>query len=189
VPVDPSVRVTQGCSGRPRVRWTFPVAIWRLLRAVRRADVVVVVSEVGYGLLLTSATARLARRPLATMVHADLAQAVAQWVPRPLRRATYAAHRRARAVICVSETLVAPVVAGGVAPAQVHIVPGGIDVARVRALALETPEFPAADVPRVVGLGRLSHEKGFDLGHVPHCLLRPEQRNLCDPDQPAISLL
>jgi glycosyltransferase involved in cell wall biosynthesis len=172
VPVDPSVRITQGCSGRLRVRWTFPVAIWRLFRAVRRADVVVAVSEVGFGLLLASAAARVARRPFATMVHADLAQAVAQWVPRRLRRATFAAHRRAGAAICVSETLVAPVVAGGVAPAHVHVVSGGIDVSRVRALALEAPEFPAADVPRIVGLGRQSYEKGFDLLIRAHAAVR-----------------
>jgi glycosyltransferase involved in cell wall biosynthesis len=45
----------------------------------------------------------------------------------------------------------------------VHVVPIGIDAASVKALALEPPEIEPSDVPRVVGLGRLSEEKGFDL--------------------------
>lgn len=172
VPVDATVRVTQGASGRFRLRWTFPGAVFRLLRAVRRVDVVVAVSEVGPSLLLASMAARVARKPFATMVHADLTEAVAQWVPPRLRRATLAAHRRAEASICVWETLVAPVVANGVEAHRVQVVPVGIDVATVRALALERPEFDHANVPRVVGLGRLSHEKGFDLLVRAHAAVR-----------------
>lgn len=163
VPVDPGVRITQGTSGRLRMRWTFAWAVLRLLVAVRRADVVVAVSEVGPGLLLASLAARLARRPFAVMVHADLGRAVEQWVSPRLRRATYSAHRRADAAVCVSDTLVAPVVANGLDRERVHVVMTGVDVARVRTLAVEQPEVEPAAVPRVVGLGRLSEEKGFDL--------------------------
>jgi glycosyltransferase involved in cell wall biosynthesis len=163
VHVDPAVAVTEGSSGRVRVRWELPRPFFRLVGAARRADVVVAVSEVGPGLLLGFAASRLARRPYAVMVHADLPRAVEQWVRPGLRRATWSVHRRADAAICVSKALVAGVVANGVDPGRVHVIPTGVDTHRVRALAAEAPEIDAGEVPRFVGLGRLSVEKGFDV--------------------------
>jgi glycosyltransferase involved in cell wall biosynthesis len=163
VPVDPAVAVTQGKRGPARMRWALPLVVARLVQACRRAEVVVAVSEVGPALLLSYVGARLARRPYAVMIHADLARAVEQWVHPRLRQPTYAVHRRADAAICVAHDFVAAAVANGLDPSRVHVVPGGIDVQRVRALAAEPEEIEPATVPRVVGLGRLSVEKGFDL--------------------------
>lgn len=163
VHVDPGVVVTEGSSGRVRLRWAFARPFLRLVRAAWRADVVIAVSEVGLGMLLGFAAARLARRPYAVMVHADVALAVEQWVPPRLRTATWSVHRRSDAAICVSEAFVAGVVANGLDPTRVHVVPTGVDVRRVRALAAEEPEIEPSELPRFAALGRLSVEKGFDV--------------------------
>jgi glycosyltransferase involved in cell wall biosynthesis len=71
-------------------------------------------------------------------------------------------HRRADAAICVSGALAAGVTANGLDPRRVHVVPNAVDVERVRGLAASA-SAPASGPPTVVGLGRLSREKGFDL--------------------------
>jgi glycosyltransferase involved in cell wall biosynthesis len=108
------------------------------------------------------------------IVHADLAAAVEQWVPERLQQRTYAVHRRADASICISESLVPSVLDAGVEPTRVRVVPTGIDVAEVRARARDTHEVEHGDVPRIVGLGRLSEEKGFDLLVRAHAAVRKE---------------
>jgi glycosyltransferase involved in cell wall biosynthesis len=163
VKVDPATRITLGVSGHRRFRWAFPQALARLVLSCRRANVVVSASEVGPALLLGSFAALLARRPFVVMIHADLRRAVEQWVPAHLRPLTHFVHRHAEAALCISPTLVEPVLASGLDPRRAHVVPNGVDVEHVRALAREEPSIEPAAVPRIVTLGRLSPEKGLDL--------------------------
>jgi glycosyltransferase involved in cell wall biosynthesis len=156
------VALTRGVPVGSRLRSSGPAAALRLLRATRRADVVVSGSEVGLGLLTGSAAARLARRPFAVVVHAPLEHVLAHWVAPRWRGAMRRAHRRADAAICVSAALGAEAAASGLDPRRVHVVPNAVDVERVRRLAAAEPA-PPAHVPTVVGFGRLSSEKGFDL--------------------------
>jgi glycosyltransferase involved in cell wall biosynthesis len=164
-------------SGRgTRFRTGAPAALARLVVHARAADVVVAGSEVGNCVLLGSLAARLARRPFAVLVQADLDDAVRTWVPRALRRATLRAHARADAAVCVAESLVPGIVGNGLPADRAHVVPNGIDVGAVRARAGlpmvpesgPAPHPPAAPgtgngVPTVVANGRLTAAKDFPL--------------------------
>jgi glycosyltransferase involved in cell wall biosynthesis len=171
VGVPPEVRLTRGVLVGRRLRSSGAAAALRLLRACHRADVVVSGSEVGLGLLLGHAAARTARRPFAVIVHSPLEGVLERWVAPGLRRATRRAHRRADVAICVSAALVPGVTANGLAPRRVHVVANAVDVERVRRLAAEGPPPPAGRLT-VLGLGRLSAEKQFDLLVRAHAELR-----------------
>lgn len=160
--VPAGIAVVRGVPVGRRFRSSGPAAALRLLAACRGADVVVSGSEVGLGLLAGHWAARLARRPFAVIVHAPLGRVVERWVPARFRRATRRAHRRADAAICVSPALVDDVVANGLDPERVRVVPNAVDVERVRRIAA-SGRFEPSSVPVLVGLGRLSYEKGFDL--------------------------
>jgi glycosyltransferase involved in cell wall biosynthesis len=172
---DPSVPVRFMSRRGHRFRTAWPAALTRLVRAARRSDVVLCGSEIGFGLLLGYAAARIARRPFAVLVQADLDEAIETWVSGPLRRPTRWVHARIDAAVCVSDSVVSGVVANGLPAERTHVVVNGIDVARVRGLAglgpvpdvvdpgLE-PDDPqdARRVP-VVANGRLSPQKDFEL--------------------------
>jgi glycosyltransferase involved in cell wall biosynthesis len=167
------VPLTRGVPVGGRLRRHGPVAALRLLRACRRASVVVSGSEVGLGLLSGYVSALLTRRPFVVVVHAPLDQTIEHWVPPALRRPTRRAHRHADAAICVSSKLVDGVTANGLEPRRVHVVRNAVDADRLRRLAATEP-MPAPRLPVVVGVGRLSWEKGFDLLVRAHAELRRE---------------
>jgi len=176
--------------GPVRMRYGAPAALARLTASARAAQVVVACSEIGVGLLLASAAARSAGRPLVIAVHADLDEALAEWMPRRSHPLFRRLHRRAAGAVCVAPALVEPLLRNGLPPARVRVVRNGIDAAAVE----EAARRPAADplcehaalppgtpgVPVVVATGRLSAQKGHDLllraharvvGELPHRLL------------------
>jgi glycosyltransferase involved in cell wall biosynthesis len=175
-------------------RLVVPAAL-RLALMARRAEVVVNCSEVGMGLLVSTMASRLARRPLVVAVHADLDDAVAEWVPRRLHRMVYWLHRHVDGAICVSPDLVAALVRNGLVRDRTRVVRNGVDSAAVR-LASQgerrgREDFP---VPVVVATGRVAHQKGYDV------LLRAHAQVVSDvphrihvhndgPDLPAIRAL
>lgn len=169
--VPPGVAVVRGVPVGSRFRSSGPSAALRLLAACRRADVVVSGSEVGLGLLAGYAAARLARRRFAVIVHAPLGRVVDHWVPARHRAATRRVHRRADMAICVSPALVDDEVANGLDRGRVRVVPNAVDIERVRRIAASGRLEPSS-VPTLVGLGRLSYEKGFDLLVRAHADLR-----------------
>jgi glycosyltransferase involved in cell wall biosynthesis len=162
-PVEPSSEVTYGSSGGARLRFALPALLIRLVRACRRADLVVCGSEVGLALPLGYAAARFARRPCAVIVHADLDAALAQWVPPRMQPLIRWVHRHVDAAVCVSPALVQGVVSNGLDRGRTEVITNGVDVERVRGLAQAASPLPPPSRPRVVGLGRLSGEKGYDL--------------------------
>jgi glycosyltransferase involved in cell wall biosynthesis len=153
-----------------RFRYTWPVALARLVGQARRADVVLAGSETGIGLVLAFLAAKLARRPFAVLVQADLDDSIATWVRRPMQPLTRYVHAHTDVAVSVADSIVPGIVANGLPPERVSVVVNGIDVGRVRELAglpvdpAETVErLPLGDPPVIVGQGRLSVQKDFPL--------------------------
>jgi len=148
-----------------RFRSALPRVLLGLLRCVRRCDVVVSGSEVGWGLLLGWAVGRLLRRDVVVLVQAPLDRAVGEWRPAPLRPLLRWVHRRVDRAVCVSPGLAGPVLANGLPADRVVVLPVGIDVDDViRRGAGPLPALPGPDgVPLLVAIGRLTPAKGFDL--------------------------
>lgn len=177
---DPSLTVRFLTPPGTRMRNTVPRALRRLVGEARRHDVVVCGSEEGNGLLFGYLAARLARRPFAVLVQADLDASIDTWVPGPLRRPTRWINRHADASICVADSVAETVLAGGQDAARVHVVLNGVDVEQIRELGGYRGNGDGAaapdgrDRPRIVANGRLYQEKGFPT------LLRAHAKVLAD---------
>ena len=163
-PLPPHVTLTHPADHEPRGRRLLALALVRLVPHARRADVVIAARDVGWGLLLGRAASWVARRPFVVVVRSDPQRAVAQHVSPRLRGVTRLAYRTADRVVCISPGLVPAVAAMGVAAGRTTVALGGVEVEQIldsgRAAA---PDLPDGGGPLVVGIGRLEHQKGFDL--------------------------
>jgi glycosyltransferase involved in cell wall biosynthesis len=154
-----------------RFRYTWPLALLRLVTQARHADVIMAASETGIGLLLGFIAAKIVRRPFAVLVQADLDDSIATWVSRPLQGITRFVHAHADAAVSVADSVVPGILANGLPADRVSVVMNGIDVAHVRELAGLPPAngvAPAAPrrtdgPPTIVGHGRLSVQKDFTM--------------------------
>jgi glycosyltransferase involved in cell wall biosynthesis len=138
-------------------------AVLRMARAARQADVVVSGSEIGHGLLLGFLVARAVRRPFVVAVHADLDQALSEWMrpwTHPLVRWV---HRHADGAVCIAPGVVPAVRRAGLAPDRIRVVRNGVDTARVVAAAEAPTDTIPPGPPVVVATGRLAPQKGNDL--------------------------
>lgn len=165
-PLPPHIRTRWGTQRHGRFRYLWPLALAKLVAASRRHDVVVSGSEIGYGVLLGHLAARLARRPFVVVVHADAAEAIQTWVPKPLRRLNERALRKADLLVCVSRGIARGLTRDlSIPEKRLAVVANSVDVARVRRLAGEAPlqERSGRTVPAVVSVGRLAAEKGHDV--------------------------
>jgi glycosyltransferase involved in cell wall biosynthesis len=169
---DPTVPYAFMTPRNTRFRYTWPLALFRLIAQARHADVVMAASETGIGLLLGFLTAKIVRRPFAVLVQADLDDSIATWVTRSLQRATRFVHAHADVAVSVADSVVPGIVANGLPAERVRVVMNGIDVAHVRELAGlppvdgATPEPMARRAegpPSIVGHGRLSVQKDFTM--------------------------
>ena len=162
---DPQLDTRWGSAQVRRFRSAAPRVLVNVLRHVRRADVVVSGSEVGYGLLIGWLAARATGTPFVVLVQSSLPRAVAAWTPARLRPALTAVHRRVDAAVCVSPGLVDDVLEVGLPADRVHVADVGIDVdARLAAVAAHGgPVRSTSGRTRLVAAGRLSAQKGFDV--------------------------
>jgi glycosyltransferase involved in cell wall biosynthesis len=132
--------------------WRVPLLLLSMLRAVRRAAARADLVHAHW--LAAAFVARFAGRPFVVTLHgtgsagrySDVAlvarrPGLVRWLLRP-----------ARAVVCVSETIAAPVRAVGVA--NVVVIPNGVRIPETVA--------PPAEPPEVLYVGRLSAEKNID---------------------------
>lgn len=170
VPAPPDVRVVHLARPGQRLLLSALPALVRLVRLARRHEVVLATSEIGPGVVLAWAAARLAGRPFVVAVHADLDGALREWTPPALRPLVRAVHRRADAAVCVDAGVVDPVLRNGLPADRAHVVRNGIDLAAVREAAgvgsggsAATPGRSDDGVPAVVATGRLAHQKGYDV--------------------------
>lgn len=146
----------------PRV--LLVLALAKLLPLARRADVVVSGRDVGWGLVMGRVASWVTRRPFVVVVRSEPTQALSHYVSEKLQALTRWSYRSADRVVCISPGLVPAVAALGVDPSRTAVALGGVEVDQILARAPErTSETPAGEVPVVVGVGRLSHQKGFDV--------------------------
>jgi glycosyltransferase involved in cell wall biosynthesis len=164
---DPSLVLTFGSFRLQRFRISIWRIVGRLLAASRRSDVVVSGSETGNGLLVGWFCARLTRRPFVLLVQAVPSQSVNAWVHPRLQSLTRWVHRHVDLALCVSAALVPEVVANGLAPQRVQVLPVGIDFGKVRLQALSPSDqvgrLTNDGLPYIVAVGRLVTQKGFDI--------------------------
>jgi glycosyltransferase involved in cell wall biosynthesis len=133
----------------------------RLLRQARRADVVVSGSEVGKGVPAAWLASRIARRPFGIWVQCAVGPSADAWESERSQRLLWRAYRGADAVAVAVPALEAEMQLR--APQAVrHSVElaGDADAVRARAEEPVTVDLPPVFV---LGLGRLTRQKGFDL--------------------------
>jgi glycosyltransferase involved in cell wall biosynthesis len=97
------------------------------------------------------------------MVGADTARAMEQFANGWASRATGWVYPRLDGAVCHAQGQARIVAGVGLPPERARVIPHGINVERVRALASEPPpDWLPLDQPFVVSVGRLSAEKRYD---------------------------
>lgn len=162
IPVPAGVRVVFATDVPRQLRAALPAGLARARRWAARADVVVSATEIGLGMLVATAAARAARRPVSVLVQADPTRAAEAYVPRWARRLTRAALTTATQVVCVSTGLATDLAAsrrGRDTVTVLNAVRGDELAAAARRAPARAPGAPKL----VVGCGHLARVKGFDL--------------------------
>lgn len=148
---------------RQRLSRSLPMVAARLVAVTRGKKAIVSGSEIGIGVVLGFFVAAVTRKRFIVSVHADLDDALTEWVPARLRGLFYWIHRHAHGAICVAPGVVAPLVRNGLPASRIRVVRNGIDVAAVKR-ASEAGENLVDPTRRViVATGRLAHQKGYDV--------------------------
>lgn len=148
--------------GTGRLRSALP----RLRSALKRLAPSVVVSTMGYLNLGVLAVAATLPRPPAIMVReANTVQSTLAAGPSPwLTRAAYRwLYQRARLVLCNATPVREELLALGLDPNKVRLLPNPTDEAGLRAALKSDPaNIPPSGGRRFLAVGRLTHQKGFD---------------------------
>ena len=163
--VPPDVAVTVLREGRSRARWNVPAALPAVVRAARRADVVVTVSEAAFSVPLARASTGLARRPWVAYVQSDPVAAITTWVPSRWRLLWARCLAAADAVLCVSAASGDRASELGVDRSRVVVVPSAVDLGAAAACGAGDggpQDLVRSDPPRLVAVGALHPHKGVD---------------------------
>jgi glycosyltransferase involved in cell wall biosynthesis len=161
---DPGIRLSVGFPQGMRRRYGLPVMLGRLARAIRRADVVATGWEAGQPFDLGFLAAKAGRKPIVASVQNNPLAALAEHNPtRWPSGLTKWGYPRVDAAVCVSNGLVPAVEKMGVRSDLVRVIPNGIKLDRVKAMAAEPAPDWVPQSPLLLGVGRLTWQKGFDL--------------------------
>jgi len=135
-----------------------------VMKGVARSDVVILTWEYGRALLLPSIAAFILRKPTVAIVQNNVQRSMADYSKVGWRRVLRWAYARACAVVCISSDQIDVLRQIGVPDENFVTIPNAIDVERVRTLAEQPPtsDMTLEGAPFVVGMGRLSAQKGFD---------------------------
>jgi glycosyltransferase involved in cell wall biosynthesis len=165
--------VREGFPPGLRRRYATPLMASRLVRAARRADVVLAGAERGPAVGAAFLAARTARRPVSVMALGDPTKRVhleEPWV----RRLTEWTYPRADFVVCNSRGLLPAAAAMGVPRERARVISSGLEIERVRKLGAEPPPNWLPGPALIVALGRLAEEKGHDVLVRAHARVRAE---------------
>lgn len=154
--------VTVHALGARRVR----SAALRLLLLVRRLRPQVMLCGMAHLNFLVLLLRPLFPRPVRVLVrqNATVSSALAaDRTPRFTRLLYCRLYRRADCVICQSRAMAGDLTAAiGLAPERLAVLPNPLDLERIRA-ARQAPSLWSGTGPRLLAVGRLAPEKGFDL--------------------------
>lgn len=144
----------------------LPKLLYRLVRSVLNADVVAYTWE--NGILIPGIIAFVLRKPTIAIVQNNI-QRVSENADnrdreRTIRRWVY---NRCQAIVCVGNGLTSTI-EPGIDSAKVMPIQNGINVEKVRRLSqaacpAQITKFIEDDTPFIIGVGRLTSQKGFDL--------------------------
>jgi glycosyltransferase involved in cell wall biosynthesis len=161
------VDAVYGTTSRRRVRYLLPAVFARLVRAARGYDVVIGGLE-AESTLLALAAARALRKPAVAQVHVDLGGFFAQYKGAAWTRTARRLYKSFDAIVAVSEGAAERARSFGVPAEALSVIPNGVDLERVR----RNGSARAKNGRVVLGVGRLTHEKGFDLLVEAHARVR-----------------
>ena len=156
---------------RQRLRWSLPAVVTKLVLAARHKRAIVSGSEIGVGVGLGFVVAKVTRKKFVLSVHANVDDALAEWIPQRWRCFFYYIYRHADALICVAPGLVGPLVRKGVPRSRIRVVRNGIDIAAVRNAADIGESLVPPGHKVVVATGRLAPQKGYDILFRAHALI------------------
>ncbi len=146
-------------------RHMLPRFFWRLLREARQADVIVAGQE-GRAALLACMVGKLLRKPVVGMIHFDWGAFHREQPRRQLWGLRLLYPRMHRIVACGHDSAKAFQELVPVRPEQLQVIPNFVDAERVRAAGEQPlPEWavPIFRKPVVIAVGRLEHQKAFDV--------------------------
>ncbi|NVI98097.1 glycosyltransferase [Myxococcus sp. AM009] len=155
-------------------RGMLPRFFWRLVREARDVDVIVAGQE-GRAALLACLVGRLLRKPVVGMIHFDWGAFHLEQPRRQLWGLRWLYPRMSRIVACGHDSAKAFQDLVPVRPEQLHVIPNFVDGDRVRAAGEQPlPDWaePLFRKPVVIAVGRLEHQKAFDVLIRSHALMR-----------------
>ena len=144
----------------------LPKLLYRLVRSMLRADVIAYTWE--NGILIPGIVAFILRKPTIAIVQNNIQKVSEQSANRDRERSVRRwVYNQCRAIVCVGSGLTSTI-EPGIDPKKVVSIQNGIDIEKVRRLSKEAyaPQLSTVienGIPFVIGVGRLTPQKGFDL--------------------------
>ncbi|MFP2907311.1 glycosyltransferase [Pyxidicoccus sp. 3LFB2] len=155
-------------------RKMLPRFFWRLVQEARQADVIVAGQE-GRAALIACLAGKLLGKPVVGMIHFDWGAFSRQQPRRQLWGLRFLYPRMHRIVACGHDSAKAFQALVPVRPGQLQVIPNFVDGDTVRAAGeAPLPDWaePIYKKPVVIAVGRLEHQKAFDVLIRSHALLR-----------------